>query len=165
MSLHSLKEMCRDTNAAVSGSKDEVVERLVDHFLQGLDIAIDEPPPPPPAEPRALDDSSFRALFGSLRGDDLTDILVGIDSSRITGSKETKVGLLESSPFNEATLLDKLTNRALAEILERAGIRTNGPKRDRIDRLVDRFRGRQGVNANSPPADVPPNAERADLDE
>jgi ribosomal protein L12E/L44/L45/RPP1/RPP2 len=141
--LQTLRDICRDANASVSGSKDELVDRLVDHFLHTLDIKPhSELPPPPLREPeaRALDEVRFRALFSSLKGDDLTDILAGIDSSRITGAKDTKVALLVDSMLAETSLLEKLTNRALEETLSRMRLRTAGSKRERIDRLLEYFR-------------------------
>jgi hypothetical protein len=142
LSLQGLREMCRQVNAASSGSKDELVERLVDHFLHSLDLrppAVAAPDPPVP-EARELDATQFGALFGALRGDDLTDILSDIDSSRVTGAKETKVALLAASPFAEATLLGKLTNKALEETLLRLRLRAAGSKSERVARLIDAHR-------------------------
>jgi hypothetical protein len=141
LSLQSLRDIARDSHASVSGSKEELVDRLVEHYLHDLDIvAPTEAPPPRPAEPRALLPNRFRALFATLKGDDLTDILASIKSSRITGAKETKVALLDESPFCEVSLLEHLTNRALEEALSRNRLRTAGSKRDRVDRLIEHFR-------------------------
>jgi len=141
--LQALRDICRDANASVSGSKDELVDRLVEHFLHALDIRPPSELPPPTSrepEPRTLDEPRFRALFSTLKGDDLTDILAGIDSSRITGAKDTKVALLVESTLSETTLLEKLTNRALEETLARLRLRTAGSKRERVDRLLEYFR-------------------------
>ncbi len=141
LSLAELRDLCRDANAAIAGAKEEVVDRLVDHFLLGSDLPQQrEPAPSLPTEARLLDDQQFRALFSFLRGEDLTNVLVGIDSSRATGSKEVKVALLAGSRFSETTLLDKLTSKELEETLERLRIRANGSKKDRIERIVDAFR-------------------------
>ncbi len=141
--LQTLRDLCRDMKASVSGSKDDLVERLVEHVLRDLDILPASSAPEaaaPPPEPRVLDGVRFRALFSSLKGDDLSDILAGIDSTRITGLKETKVTLLVQSPFSESTLLDKVMSRYLEEALARHHLRTTGSKRERIDRLVEYFR-------------------------
>src|SRR5260370_35734001 len=129
LALQTLRDLCRDANISVPGSKDEVGERVVEHFLHSMDLrAVTDRPSPSPVEPevRLLDDTRFHALFWALKGDDLTDILAGIESSRITGAKDTKVALLASSPFCEVTLLGKLTNRALEEALSRLRLRTAG---------------------------------------
>ncbi len=142
LALQTLRDLCRTANASVSGSKDELVERLVERFLYSLDIQHNtEPSQPPPiaAEPRVLSDARFRAMFAALKGDDLTDILGSIDSSRITGAKDTKISLITSSPFCEFTLLEKLTNRALEETLGRLHLRTAGSKRERVERLVEYY--------------------------
>jgi len=141
LSLAELRDLCRDTNAAIAGAKEEVVDRLVDHFLQGGDLPqqkISAPPPPP--EARTLDEQQFRGLFSSLRGEELTEILMGIDSSRITGSKDVKVNLLVESRFSETTLLDKLTSKNLEETLDKLRLKTSGAKRERVERIVDVFR-------------------------
>jgi len=86
LSLQRLRDVCRDSKASVSGTKEDVLDRLVDHFLCSLDIKAPSPPPPPVVpEARILDEMRFKALFNSLKGDDLTDILAGFDSSRLTG--------------------------------------------------------------------------------
>lgn len=140
--LQTLRELCRESDLAVSGTKEELVERLTECFLHGLDQKREETEPaaPPPPEPRILDAGPFRALFASLKGDELTDILEGIGSSRVTGAKDTKVSLLAASRFSEGTLLQHLTNRSLEDILARHQLRTTGSKAERIQRLVEYFR-------------------------
>jgi hypothetical protein len=142
LSLQVLRDLCRSANATTSGSKDDLVERLGTHFLHSLDLRPTEVeiPAAPVAEPRELDPSQFTALFASLRGDDLTDILGDIDSARVTGAKETKIALLAASPFAEATLLGKLTNKALEETLLRLRLRSSGSKAERVARLIDAHR-------------------------
>lgn len=143
LSLQGLRDLCRDVSASVSGSKDELVDRLVEWFLHDQDLKGPSEAPPPVTvepEPRTLEELRFRALFGALKGDELTDILTGIESSRVTGAKETKIALLVASPFSEVTLLEKLTNRALEDTLARHRLRTAGAKRERVERLVDYYR-------------------------
>ena len=143
LSLHSLRESCRRLELVSSGAKDDLVDRLVDHFLHDTDIRTEAEPTPqstPEPEPRVLDPHRLRAMFVALRGDDLTDILAGIESSRITGAKETKLTLVMGSPYSEITLLETLSNRALEETLSRLHLKTAGSKRERVDRLVEYFR-------------------------
>lgn len=143
VSLQTLRESCRRLVIPASGAKDDLVDRLVGCFLHDEDIRREKdtaPPASPDPEPRALEPIRVRALFSALRGDDLTDILASIESSRITGSKETKLTLVLGSPFSEVTLLEKLSNRSLEEVLTRVRLRTAGSKHDRIERLLDHFR-------------------------
>lgn len=140
LSLQTLRDLARDSKATVSGSKDEMVDRLVNHYLHDLDVAPAQPDLPPPIpEQRVLNDQRFRALFSALKGDDLTDILAGIESSRITGSKDIKVSLIVESIFSELSLLKQLTNKALEDALSRNRLRITGSKRERIDRLIEFF--------------------------
>lgn len=141
LSLAELKDMCRETNAQIAGAKEEVVDRLVEHFLNGADQAqvhVQVPVELPP-QPRVLNAEQFVALFTFLRGEDLTEILVGIGSSRITGAKDVKVALLTQSRFSEMTLLEHLRSKELEQILERLRLRTAGAKRERVERIVEAF--------------------------
>jgi len=136
--IGGLRDLCRDLNCSVSGSKDDLVDRLVQHFQRRIDLqAPSDIPPPPPPEPKRLDDARFRMLFDALKSDDLTDVLAGIDSPRITGTKDQKVLLLWQSRFAETTLLSHLTNRSLEELLGVFDLKVGGAKRERIDRVVD----------------------------
>lgn len=142
-SLQVLRDLAKEVGASSAGSKDDVVERLVEHFLHDIDIRPRTEAPPPivqEPEPRTLDPMRFRALFAALKGDELSDILSGIDSPRVTGAKETKIALLVASPFAEMTLLEKLTNKTLEDALGRNRARTAGSKRERAERLVEFFR-------------------------
>jgi hypothetical protein len=142
-SLQSLRDACRRLDLPSSGVKEDLVDRLVECFLYEADIRPKvkaAPPPSPEPEPRVIEPVRLRALFSSLRGDDLTDILAGIDSGRITGAKETKLSLVIGSPYSEVSLLEKLSNRALEEALARLHLKTAGSKRERVDRLVEYFR-------------------------
>jgi hypothetical protein len=143
LSLQSLRDACRRLDLPFSGVKDDLVERLVECFLHDADIrpkAEAAAPVVREPEPRAMEPTRLRALFSALRGDDLTEILAGIDSTRITGAKETKLSLIIGSPYSEVSLLEKLSNRALEEALWRLHLKTTGSKRERVDRLVEYFR-------------------------
>lgn len=137
LSLVDLREACRDAAVAVAGTKDALVDRLAHHFASGWDIRAPEPPvPPPPPEERILTPEAFTALFESLRGEDLSDILTGIDSPRVTGSKEAKVALLRESPLSEASLLMHLDAKQLESILSKRRLKLAGSKRERVTRLL-----------------------------
>jgi hypothetical protein len=144
VSLQTLRNVCREVNATLQGAKEELVERLVHHFLHDLDlrehpqeVGVQQVTAEP--EPRILPPTRFRAMFSSFKGDELGDILVSIDSHRVTGAKDLKVDLLEASRFGEGTLLGHLTNRALEDVLQRQRLRSSGSKQERIERLVQHF--------------------------
>jgi len=148
LSLATLRDLCRDLSLPVGGAKDDLADRVLLHFAQNHDIRPEAPPPPPPPpEPRVLDPAQFDALFSSLRLQDLSDILAGIGSRRITGAKDHLVGLLRDSRFAEISLLMELDSRQLEAALDRNRLRTTGAKRDRAQRLVDDF----ATKSASPP--------------
>jgi hypothetical protein len=142
VALQDLKDICRETGANVSGSKEDLVERMVEHFAAGLDRVAppEDTPPVIVPEPRVLDERRFRALFTSLRGQDLGHILEAYPDLRQSGSKETRTATLHAFPMSEATLLSNLTKLALEEILWSLDLRLAGSKSERIDRLVAHFR-------------------------
>lgn len=141
LSLESLRAICRDAGAAVSGAKDELVERIVGHFA-GLDRPPPEPQAPEPVrEERVLDERHFRRLFESLRGGELADILESVPELRRSGTKEVRAATLWESHRSEVTLLSVLKNRHLEDVLLRLGLKTGGSKGERIARIVQHFEG------------------------
>jgi hypothetical protein len=155
LSIQTLKDLCRETGNGVSGSKDDLAVRLIDHFLHGRDtpapepVKVEEPP-----EPKRLSELAFRELFTAIRSEELTDILVSIDSPRVTGGKDIKITLLWQATRAEATLLGTLTNHSLEELLERLGLRTSGSKSERVMRLLEHFGNSESPSLSAgPPAD------------
>jgi hypothetical protein len=137
--LSTLKEICRATDAPVTGNKEELVERIIEHFAQRKDQREEEPPLEPVAEPRRLDLERFETLFSSLLHQELTDILRRFADLRQTGTKETKIKTLWTGHRSEQTFLGELMNRDLENILNRLGLKLGGSKRDRIERIVGHF--------------------------
>jgi hypothetical protein len=149
--LSTLKEICRATQASVTGNKDELVERIVEHFAQRKDQREEEPAPPPRLEPRRLDYDRFATMFSSLLQQELTDILRRFPELKQTGTKEARIRTLWEAHLAEQTLLGELMNRDLENILHRLGLRLSGSKNDRIDRIVGHF----AASAARDPASVP----------
>jgi hypothetical protein len=136
----TLKDLCKDLGLASSGGKDELVERLVQHFARNGDLQPKtEPPPPPPPEERVLSPERFALLFSALRGGDLSDILSGVGSKRSTGGKDKLLDVIRESRFKEETLLFELDLKQLEWVLERLRLKTNGTKLERILRLIECF--------------------------
>jgi hypothetical protein len=137
LALPELRDLCRELELNVSGAKDDLAARIVRHFATGADQKPPAPePPPPPHENRLLGPEAFAALFQGLRGQDLTDILTGIGSGRVTGSKETLIRLVVESRFCEQTLLLELDAKQLERLVSRLRLKTSGPKREVIQRVV-----------------------------
>lgn len=137
--LSTLKEICRLTDASVSGNKDELVERIVGHFAEGRDQRAEEPPEPPRREPRRLNQGQFETLFSVLLHQELSDILRRLPELRQTGTKEMRIKTLWEAHLSEATLLGELMNRQLEDLLHRLGLRLGGSKQARVERLIDHF--------------------------
>lgn len=142
VSLHELRELARGVNCNMSGSREDLAERLVDHFDRDCDLAQSqtEEPAPLPNEPRELDESRFRMLFTRMSGQHLADILCRHEELRQSGSKDQRVTTLWNSRFSERSLLDDLTGRDLEDILYRCDLRIAGAKSDKIERLMAHFK-------------------------
>jgi hypothetical protein len=138
LGIGQLRDLCRDLSIAVSGSKDELVERAVAHFAADRDVATPEVEAPLPApETKVLSEAQFDVLFSSLRQQDLSDILAAVGSSRLTGTKEQLLRLLRDSRFSEASLLMELSLKQLEHALSKHRLRTAGSKRDKVERLLE----------------------------
>jgi hypothetical protein len=151
VALSTLKEICRETDASVSGNKDDLVDRIIGHFAQGKDQRVEEPVEPPRKEPRQLKQHEFETLFSALLHQELTDILRRFPELRQTGTKEVRIRTLWDAHLSEHTLLAELMNRDLESVLHRLGLRLSGSKGDRIDRIIVHFGG--SIRIDSDPRD------------
>jgi hypothetical protein len=169
VALSTLKDICRATDASVSGNKEELIERVIAHFAQGKDQREEEPIEPPRREPRRLDQAHFETLFSALLHQELSDILRRLPDLRQTGTKETRIRTLWDAHLSEATLLSELMNRQLEDVLHRLGVRLGGAKNARIDRIINHFSSPGPLHAPSvsieqsasvqPTAIAPPDSE------
>jgi hypothetical protein len=141
VALSTLKDICRETDASVSGNKDDLIERVIAHFAEGRDQRIEEPVPVPVKEDRQLNELQFKTMLSALQGQELTDILRRHPDLRQSGTKEVRIKTLWESPFSERTLLAELMNRQLEDVLHRLSLRLSGSKDVRIQRLVEHFTG------------------------
>jgi hypothetical protein len=158
ISLATLRDVCRATDASVSGNKDELIERIIGHFVQRKDQQEEDPVEAPPQEPRRLGEQQFVTLFSALLHQELTDILRRFPNLRQTGTKEMRIRTLWQAHPAEHTLLSELMNRDLEDILHRLRLRLGGSKHDRIERIIDHFaEAADGVA-------VPPEAEQSPKD-
>jgi len=136
----TIKDLCSKKGLKASGNKEDLIDRVVQFYATNTDEAPEsEPPPPPPPEPRQLSPEAFKDLFMMLRSSDLSDILASVGARRVTGAKDHLVQLLSESPFSEDTLLRKMENKQLESYLRQLGLKPNGNKSERIERLLGRF--------------------------
>lgn len=140
------RDCARRHGLPVAGAKEELVRRIVGHFSTGADLreATEAAPAEVVAEPRMLSRPAFEELFMSLKGHQLQRILMAFDL-RHAGSKEVRTAHLWESPYSESTLLKKLKNPELQDLLRGSGLDVRGSKGDRIERLIDHFRTAPGV--------------------
>lgn len=138
--LSTLKDICRATDASVSGNKEELIERVIAHFAQGKDQREEEPEEPARIqEPRRLNQDQFETLFSALLHQELSDILRRVPDLRQTGTKEIRIRTLWDAHLSEITLLGELMNRQLEDVLHRLGLRLGGSKNVRIERIISHF--------------------------
>lgn len=136
----ALKDVCRERGLTSSGGKDELVERLVQHFARNGELQPKaEPPPPPPPEERVLLMERFTLKFSRLRGRDLSDVLSGVGPKRSTGGKDKLLEIIRESRFKEETLLLELDLKQLEWVLDRLRLKSNGTAADRVARLIEYF--------------------------
>jgi hypothetical protein len=139
VALSTLRAICRETEASVSGNKDELIERIIAHFGENRDQREEEPPAPPVREERRLGRDQFEALFSALLHQELTDILRRLPDLRQSGTKEIRIRTLWEAHLSEKTLLGQLMNRQLEDVLARVALRLGGSKENRIDRIVGHY--------------------------
>lgn len=132
-----LKDRVRDLELKSSGLKNELIDRLIAHYGNDRDLVVVEPPPPPPPEPKSLPRERFDVLFGRLSGHELSELLREIDSSRLTGNKLQKLGILWASPLAEDSLLMRVPSRTLEALLDALRLRITGTKAERTLRLIE----------------------------
>jgi hypothetical protein len=149
LSIASLKEICRQTDAIVTGNKDDLVERVVSHFAHGKDQQEEVPVEPPRFEARYLNRGQFETMFSALLHQELSDILRRFPDSRQTGTKEARIQTLWNLHLSEITLLSELMNRQLEDILHRTGQKLSGSKQARVERIIEHFAGVAAVASSS----------------
>lgn len=161
VSLASLRDVAKAIGAALSGSKEQLIERIVAHVRAKQDEVVEDPSAATVLveEPRALTETRFKALFGSLRGNQLADILGAFPDARQSGTKDVRTAALWGLKRSEVTLLSTLTHRDLDDVLWRLRLKMSGSKRDRIDRIILHF---AALDENVLSAEHEPTDERTD---
>lgn len=161
VSVQTLKEICRSTDAASTGNKDDLIARIIRHFAQGRDVREEDTTEVRIPEPRRLQSGQFQMLFGVLQHQELSDILRQQPYLRQAGTKEAKIRTLWEAQLSEATFLSDLTNRQLEEVLQRLGLKISGAKHARIERLVAHFEQTPSIAEGRTPDALPTAPESA----
>jgi len=133
-----LRELCRDIGTTLGGSKEDIVNRIISFISADKDIAPEPEQPAPIREERRLDRRRFGLLFEQLKAHDLTSLLIAFDLKR-SGTKDVQIQTLWDAERAELTLLDEIGSTDLELLLKRIGLKSNGTKAERTERLLAHF--------------------------
>jgi hypothetical protein len=139
--IDELRELCRHTNAPVSGIKADVIGNIIEHFdrdrdlMKDEEIKSDEMLPGQPEE-RTLNNFALKRLLQNLTIDQLYDVLSS-SFLRTSGTKEMKIMRLVESPWSEISMINRLRRTELSNLCRKLGIQVSGVKTELIDRLVE----------------------------
>ncbi len=133
--IFELRDIARETGAAVTGSKAELAARLLAHFEDGKDLATDDASGPEVVEPKSLAKPRFHKLLTPLTGHQL-EVLCRRHDLHHTGTKDHRIETLWESPFAEQTLLRALRNPDLVELCREHGLDSSGGKDTMVERLL-----------------------------
>jgi len=139
--LEHLRDLCRKDDIQVSGAKSTVINHIIRHFDEGLDLnstAAEFEISEAPAEPeiREMQQILFGKLLFYLTGQQLYDILYrsGLMTS---GSKEDRVKRILESRWSERSLFNCLRKEDLVQLNRKLSIPVTGSKQELVDRLLD----------------------------
>ena len=100
MQMQELRSLASRVGCRKSGSKQDLIDRMITHFDGGLDLIDSEGEleAEPEREPKALAEKAFCELFALMSGSELSRILWKLPSLRQSGSKAVKIATLWNCP-------------------------------------------------------------------
>lgn len=138
--VEELREYCRQFGIQISGVKSAVIDNMINHYKQDLDILsknIPEQINPLPNDPedRILNKEILSKILSNLSNNHLYDIL---SSSYLntSGTKEEKVLRLVESPWSEKSLLSHLRRVDLSYLCRKIGLNVSGVKNELLERIL-----------------------------
>ncbi|MCI0416576.1 hypothetical protein L0222_27725 [bacterium] len=152
LKIEAIRESSKALGCRSSGSKDDVIDAIIDWLDDDEDLkaqaaaaafAAEEAEKqviPVTTETRILSAEAFADLLGRLTNDALYDILSRLTGLRRSGSKEERVRRLLDSPYSEHRILSRLNNEALHELCRQLTLSPYGPKEEKIGRLMQAYR-------------------------
>jgi len=144
MRISDIQSTCKRAKCAIYGTKEEVIDRIIEYLTSDRDLLKDvvEKPDKPEEliEEKELNKSNFVALLTSLTNGELYHICSNLEGLRVSGTKRDKALNLLSSRYSEKTMLTTLRNQDLSEICFRHNLLKSGSKGDLIDRILDNAR-------------------------
>jgi hypothetical protein len=147
--IESLRQAARSLGCRTYGTKDEVIENILDWLDSDEDLkaqavaaettAASESKEVVP-ETRELSNDALADLLRRLTNETLYDVLSHLPGQRKSGNKDERVKRLLESPFSERTMLTEVTNEVLHELCRQLDLTPYGPKEEKITRLIDAYR-------------------------
>jgi hypothetical protein len=139
--LETLRVFCRQNDIQISGSKNTVINNIIQFFGQNRDLTteIAEEPPnylPITPEARELEKELFTKILFNSTNQQLYDALY---QSYLTtsGTKEEKVSRLVESPWSERSILNRLRKEDLSLLCKKLELNISGAKQELVDRILD----------------------------
>ncbi|HMQ70410.1 MAG TPA: DUF2791 family P-loop domain-containing protein [Ignavibacteria bacterium] len=138
--LETLREYCKGNSIQSSGVKGHVINNIIQHFDQNLDLVkeADEILPiliPETPEIRILDKTNFSKILSYLTNNQLYDALFQCSLQR-SGTKDEKIFRLVESNWSEKSILNKLRKEDLSTICRKLGLNVSGVKSELTDRIL-----------------------------
>jgi hypothetical protein len=139
--LSSLKNIARESGSIIGGTKEEVIDNLIDYFdddndlkyIENNNMVVEQVIP----EKKVLSKDNFIKLFNLLSNEHLYNIAYFLKKIKKSGNKDTRILSLWDSIYSEETLLNQLTNTELYELCDKNYLKLSGPKTEKIKRLID----------------------------
>ncbi len=128
-----------------SGSKEERILRITDHFRSDADLAEDEVDGGieiPPPELRVLTEELIADLLDEIGTVQLASMLEALELPK-SGSKAVRIERLLESHYNTATILDALRLEEIRELAGKLGLKRSGSKGNLVDSIIEAQRTRE----------------------
>lgn len=141
VNLTSLKNIARESGSVIGGTKEDVIDNLMDYFDDDNDlkyhennnVVVEQIIP----EVKVLSKDNFIKLFNLISNEQLYNIASCLKRVKKSGNKDTKILSLWESIYNEESLLNQLTNSELYQLCDKNYLKLSGPKSEKIKRLIE----------------------------
>jgi len=152
LSVESLRNLARNSGSIVSGTKEDVIENLIDFFDDDEDLKLKETDKEIEVfipEQKILNHDNFTKLFNLLSNEQLYNIADCLKKIKRSGNKDSRIANLWGSSYNEKTMLNQLSNTELYILCEKNGLKLSGPKTEKINRLIEAASNLETITPNT----------------
>lgn len=150
MRITELHKVCKSIGCAIYGTKEEVIDRIIDYMEKDQDIQEAIPSKheePKIEEKKALTETSFKILMKNFSFDELYQMCSRLEGLKVSGSKEVKILNLWQSQYSENTMLQNFRCQELSQVCGNLRLHRSGSKNDLIDRLIEYAKTQQPESA------------------